>query len=249
MEEKEEVEEVKPEVPVQPVQGKPAEGTLSAPEEKKEAAAEIKAVMPQLLTKEALKMVHTILGRGFIREHPEGWAILKNRLKDEVRPITEENKTLLAEVGDLEIARKTRREAYEALPKCAACKSPKGRMMYFVTPEGKIELYHSQCAGDKSLTFRYETAKFIAGQVVKEREESKNVLVGTLQGIIAVSQVESKKPAEDRQAAHKIAAEKDALKVAGRIAANSISGKNNSNQTVIGKAMVSAAIAKEKTKK
>lgn len=219
-------------------------------EEKKEAASEIKPAAP-LLTKEALKMVHTILGRGFIREHPEEWAILKNRLKDEPRPISAESEKLKDAVDDLEKERIARQERYEALPKCAACKSPRGRLMYFVSPKGEIELYHpGQCAGDKKLTASLETAKFIAEQIKKEREESKNILRDTLQGIIAVTQVENKKPAEDRKDAQKIAAEKDALKVAGQIAANSItSKKKNSNQTLIGKAMASAAIVKEKTTK
>lgn len=226
----EENKEMKPEVPA---------------EEKKEAASETKPAAP-LLTKEALKMVHVILGRGFIREHPEEWAILKNCLKDEMRPVPVENKALMTAIDGLQEARKVRREAYEARPKCAECKGPRGRLMYFVSPKGEIEVYHpGQCAGDKKLTPSIETAKFIAEQVVKEREESKNILRDTLQGIIAVTQVENKKPAEDRKDAQKIAAEKDALKVAGRIAANSMSSKN-SNQTLIGKAMASAVIAKEK---
>lgn len=243
----EEKKEIKPEVPVQLVQGKPAE------EKKETAVAETKPATAPLLTKEALRMVHALLGRSFIREHPEEWAILKNQLKNEVRPVPAENKALMDAIDDFQAERRLRKERYDALPKCAKCGGA-GRLGHHVDEEsGEISQYHIQCAGDNKRLTSYQNAQKISEAVKKRIKEEKSysasILNNTLKGILATSQVENKKRAEDKEDARKITEKKDALKVAGRIAANSISSKKNSNQTLIGKAMASAAIAKEKTTK
>lgn len=203
-------------IPVEELFEKKMKPEMPEEEKKEAAAAETKPAAVMLLTKEALKMVHTILGRGFIREHSKEWQILKSRLKDEMKPIPAENEILMGVIDDLQAERRLRKERYEALPKCAACKSPKGRMMYFVTPEGEIELYHSQCGGERLLTFRNEVAKTIAEKIKKRTEEDKNysasILVNTLGGMLATSQVENKKRVEDKEDARKMAEEKDKRK-------------------------------------
>lgn len=212
-------------------------------EEKKEtAAAETKPAAAPLLTKEALGMVHAILGRGFIRKYPEEWVILKNRLKDEVRPVPAENKALMAAIDDLQAERRLRKERYDALPKCAKCGGA-GRVGYNVDEEtGEIVPYHLQCAGDDKRLTSYQNAEKISAAIKSRLENIGDILVSAIKGRIAVIQVENKKRAEDKEDARNIAAEKDALKVAGRIAANSL---KNSNQTLVGKAMTAATIAKK----